>query len=1349
MDLSEQRALVPAGKDRQPTLVYSPHPLLPGADRRVETAVFLPRETIAEYLDRVGIRLRGPAVLMLNGVRLPRAMWARTRPKPGMVITLRAAVAGGGGGGGGKDPMRTVLQLAVMVAAVAITGPEGLALTGWQAAAVRGAIIIGGSLLINSLLPPPRPNLAEAQMRGQDQPSPTYALSGGSNRARPYEPLPVVLGRHRIFPDYGAKEYTEFQGDDQVLYQCFNFGFGDLVLSDFRIGNTPLTSYVDYQLELSPANGKLALFPAQVDTVEGGALTYGNPIQRTSSVGATALAIDLTGSLYGLDANGATDLSVDIRCQYRKVGDTVWSAFPPVTASSSSDASSATTVVYGQASNYWSAGYYLDWGGTSVWEQVDFGSTDPAEHYDGEVWATLGDPTYTWRWRPYSEIDLSDPYFTDSAPDPTIITAANDSGAVGLTSGTTKPLRIAYRIDVPAGQYEVKVERLSPDETETSKVSQIVFAQLKSYVPDATDYTGQVRVALKIKASGQLSGRVDQFSALASARCQAWDGVSAWAQRETSNPAWWYLAFARGSFNGTARLWGAGLADARIDIESIKAFGAWCTSKSLSFNGVLDRSMSCQEVLEAIARCGRGSMSWGPGKLSVVWDAPNQAVSAVYGMGNIIAQSMKIAYTTDKVADEVVVRFINPDLDWQQDEVRALVPGTVTSQRPVSVDLWGCTDRDMAGREANLIAADQYYHNAKLSFETDMEGFVNVRGDTILLAHDIMRTSWGYSGRLVEGTTAGVLKLSRKVPFTPAASHYVLVKKPDGTFGIYAVNYVAGESDTLTLTAPMAFNPSADPDGMSVYDYVWAFDLRATPGRRVKIVGMPSVRQDRVQIQVVDDTPDYYAAESGIYTHVGGTTTVDAPVITNLTASEMLVRGGAGYLVRVTFTWDVSGRYDHATVRASVNGEPLTYHGQISGRRFDIDVPDGSTVKIDVTAIHPLGMMGPGSVATLTHGVVGSASSRPGDVPWFDLDGDRLSWGTVADLDVQFGGGYRIKFHYGVNRSWFDASPLPGSGSIVTATPWVMPFRPPGQVTIMIVAVDASGLESAHPAYIITDLGDVIVDNLVESFDIKALGFPGTITGGSVVAGNLTADDATDRMWSNDDQAMWTYDSLLEWQAAMYKQLLYRFNITPSLAGNSAGMVLDWTVQGLSYALSYRRNAPLPMWTLDSELEWASDPLTAMWAMPDGELPLATPMWTGDPTLMWSDDQRGMWETRAGGYQTWPGKITATNEPYDFYISIAGGGTQGKISALSVVVDMPDIEESFQDQVIAALGTRLPITKTYRAIKNVKMSLEYDGHGAVGLQCVDKNPTLGPLIKGINDAGAYVQALGDFTLQGY
>lgn len=1261
---------------RRAVLVYSPHPLLPAAGRRIEDEPFLAGETIEAYLERRGIRMRGPAVVTVNGARLPAALWRRARPKPGALVAIRAGVAGGGGGGGGgKDPTRTVLTLALL-AAGQVYGAELGALIGFAegskvGAAVGSALItvgggvvmnallpppevqplpIGGNLVLPGLLPPPQPNLAQAQLKGIDQPSPTYALTGGSNRARPFEPLPLAMGRHRMFPDYGAKEYTEFEGDDQYLYQCFNFGFGDLTLSDFRIGSTSIDSFTDVEVQVSGASGALTLFPSAVDTADGATLDPGIDITRTSGTNATALAVDITGSLYQAAAEGLQSVEVVLRVEYRPVGGGSWTAF----------------------------------GGTTH----------------------------------------------------------------AIASGSTKPLRITLRTSVASGQYEVRVTRLTEAFADTSVTASIVWSQLRSYQPDTTDYSGQNRVAVRIRASGQLNGRIDQFSALVAARTQVFEDGE-WSQKETENPAWWVLYLLRGQSDAEGRtIFGAGFNDARIDLEGLKSFAEWCTARDWTFNGIIDRNMSIANALEGIARCGMGSMTVaGAGKHGVVWDAPDQPVSAVYGMGNILRDTYRLDYSTERIAEEIVVQFVNPDLDWQQDEVRATVPEIDNPQSSSTVGLWGCKYKAMAGRICNLMAADQYYHNARISWQVDMEGNVNVRGDTVLLAHDMMRTRWGYSGRLVEGSSDTVLQLDRKVAFTPDQTHYVLVKKPDGSHGIHAVVYTEGETDSLELVTPLAYDPSADADGHPVYDYVWMFDLRSTPGRRVKITDIKPAGLYRLTMTGVDDDPEYYLRETQPFTHVARTPAgANAPALSNLVATEELVRAGQGYLVRVTWTWDVLGRYDGAIVRMGLNGAPKVFVAQVQGRRYTADVPDGSTIELELTAPTAIGIVGALGRLSLTYSVLGAAAAPPADVPWLTIDGDVLAWGEVNEPDVI---GYLLRFQFGARASFGDALGI--EGGFVTERTKKLPHRFSQTVTIMVVAVDAAGLWSRMPAYIITDLGTPAIANIVEEIDLKAAGWPGRIIGGSVdMDGNLVADDASGLMWGPNPAAnMWALGSAPMWFDTVYAQMHYLAQISPTESDAGSTLTLQTTIAGKS-DIQYRRNGPSPLWSDDAEPMWGND-ASLQWHVTAGELPVDFPMWTDDADALWTgDDERALWSVQYGGYQTWPGRIDVLDEPYDFYFQTAQGAVEGKISECTFTVDMPDIEESFKSVTIAATtGTRLPLTNTYRVIKAVPLTLENDGGTAVGVTIEDYHPTLGPLVKARDASRAAVAAKVSGTIQGY
>lgn len=1288
-------------------VVWSPHPLLAAAGRELHHLAPIPGETIAELLERAGVRARAyPLALWLNDRQVAPELWEVVCPRPGDLVAVRAVV---GDSGDGSDPLRIVLQLGLMILAPQVApflfGAEaaGMAVIGTITLGqiVSGVVTIAGGLLINALLPPPRPDLSRASGR-LDQPSPTYSLAGGANRARPYEPLPWVMGRHRITMDLAARPFTEIEGTDQYLYQVFHAGLGDVLLSDFRIGDTPVSAYQGVEIQVSGPDGRLTLFPGNVDTVAGGGLTFdAGWIQRTSSDHAVALAVEVQGSVYWVSDDGLAPASVVIEIEHRRVGEATW-----------------TPLAYGQQTllhaNYWSAGrwetYYVadDEGIPSVlveeWVQVAYGSTDPAAHTAGEAYGSDD----AWRWRPYDEIAGGpDGSLTEAAPARAYQVQV---AQLTITSSSTTPVRRTYKASVPEGQYEVRVRRVSPEVTDPAVVKTITWTQLRTYQPDQGDYTGQTRVALKIKASGQLQGTVDQFRALATARTQHWDGVGTWAQVQTSNPAWWILAVARGIRINGRLVAGAGLADAQIDLDAIKAFGAWCVRKQLTFDGVFDRAMTVGDMLSAIARCGRGSITRATGKLGVIWDEGGQPIVAIYGMPNIRRRTFQVQYVTGQIAEEVAVGFVNPDLDWQRDEVRAPVPGIASPASTVTIELFGCTSKDMAGREANLLAANHAYRRRFVTWETDVEGLIPARGDVVGMSHDL--TAWGYSGRLVAGTTTA-LTLDREVSFTPGQQHYALVRAPDGSFDVYRVAFAAGPTASITLEEPLPAAPDDDANHRP-HDYLWFFEPRPTPGRKLKVTQVAPQSLHHVKITAVDEQDAYYLQETNAYTHVPPGTVVggELPALSGLHVAESLVRAGAVYVVQLSITWDASGLYDHAIVSGGPVGEPMRELGRTFARQFEWTVPDGGSVQIEVLAVDALGRFQSSGRASVTYEVSGSAA-RPADVPWAAIDGDVFTWGEVNAADLA---GYRWRYLPGNARDWEVATPL--HTGLVAGGPWSPAVRPRGTTTFMVKAVDTGGRESAGVAAIVTELGDPLVANLIETIDLKAGGFPGTLTRCSVSGGNLVADDASGLAWSADpDTPGWTVDSDPGWDSAVYHLMVYEAQFTPDAAPAGSKITLEATIVGSPYQIDWRRNGDIAGWTSDTDPGWGADDGALAWSTPD--------------------------------YQPWPGQVLSSHEAYDLRITIAQGPVQGQVTALSVVIDAPDIEETFDDLAIAGAGTRLPIAATYTAIKNVQVTLQADGGAGRTVEIIDKDESLGPLVKVFDSSHSATTGVVDARIQGY
>ncbi len=929
---------------RPASLVWCPHPLVPSEGRVVEMSPPTGSETLRAYLQRLGVDLSGPVIVAIDRTVIPCHWLDRVRPKPGTIITVHAAVAGDDG----SQVVAVVAMIALTIAAPYLAGAmyglatSGVALTSAQAAvwaansvigmAMTTGITVAGSMLISALTPKPKVDLGRAMSVAKD--SPTYSLAGGSNQSRPYEPLALTLGRHRVFFDLASRPYTVNVGDDQYLYQVFHVGMhggqGALRVEDLRIGDTPLTSYSGVVTQYSE-DAMPTLMPYNVDTIAGAAVSVaGGPVVRTTSVDTTRIELDLQFILFYSADTGLIGRAVDVQLEYRAVGASTWL---PV-----GDAPS-----YGYYTHYWSQGYTytpLAGMGEPYWRQTAYdGNRSPTAHTDG-----VGG----WWWRPYAERPVSDP-----AP-PDYLT--NSSAVLHITGASATPTRRTYGIDVSKGQYEVRVTRVSPDETDSRATSDINLVAVKSYQSQAGSFGGQTFLAVKVLASGQLNGTLATLSGIVSQPVSP--GVY------SSNPADLFLLFARGYRTGGRLAWGAGLLDAEIDMASVDAWRTWCDTKQLTCNIHIDSAKSVWDILQAITRCGRGSPSWATGKLGVLWDAASLPVIAVFGPSNIKQGSFEVVYGSEAAADEITLTYINADDNWQTDTIRVAAPGVTTPKKPASMELWGVTNRDQAIRECRLQAAQQVYRSRMVSWVADMEGLVVTRGDVVMLSHDM--TQWGTSGRLVAGTTF-TLTLDRAITLSSSGS-WITVVSPTGTLTTCRVQYAAGEVDVITLLDPL---PTA-PDSDSPMDWRWIADYKATPGKRVKITDIKPASMHEVRITAMDDPDEYYAFESGTYTPPAVTPwTSSDPTLTGLRFAEERVTAGAGFSLALVATWSEQGAIAARRVRYRVSGGPWIDLGLVDGSSVRVDIPSSGTVDLAVWGYDGAGRVPSSATLSGSHTIVG------------------------------------------------------------------------------------------------------------------------------------------------------------------------------------------------------------------------------------------------------------------------------------------------------------------------------------------------------------------------------------------
>jgi len=295
--------------------------------------------TLEECVTQAEKEFQGPRAVAISVVvgdsLIPPEYWRRMRIKRGAFVGIYGCP------GKDENSNRSLLLIAVAIAAIAATfalGPAGFAIYSATTASLIGtAILAGGGLLVNQLIPM-RPPVLENSSGASS--SPTYSISGGSNKAEPFGPIPFFLGKNRVFPKAAARPYTEFEDNDQILYMLFCWGYGPINVNNMMIGETPLSNYekvsVEHDLNFISTTETMSLFPSEVIqddltiTLDG---TDNGPDWhlRTTAANCDRIGVDVqfAAGVYQIDkeTNKRIEYKVRIKIQYRKVGTSAWKSF--------------------------------------------------------------------------------------------------------------------------------------------------------------------------------------------------------------------------------------------------------------------------------------------------------------------------------------------------------------------------------------------------------------------------------------------------------------------------------------------------------------------------------------------------------------------------------------------------------------------------------------------------------------------------------------------------------------------------------------------------------------------------------------------------------------------------------------------------------------------------------------------------------------------------------------------------------------------------------------------------------------------------------------------------------------
>ena len=700
---------------------------------------------------------------------IERRNWQFVRPRPGVRVVIRVLP--------GKSALRSILMVVVAIAAIAIgqlwavplAGALGVSVGIAQAGLTLGITALG-NLLINALVPPPSQKPAGGSSDSEVNQS--YTITGWKNRLAPDEAVPIVFGKHRYAPPFAAISYTEIVGDIQYIRSLFNFGYGPVKLSEFKIGSTDFSEYDEIEIEIREGlegDDPVTLYPKQViEDLVGTDLTRplprddaGNvisgaakeePVVRYSSANGTgaSVIISFPGGLFKYDNSGnLQSLTVSLRIRYRAL---------------------------------------------------------------------------------------------DSGDDWTNVTTLN------VSAGKREAFYRQHSWEFPTrGRYEIEVTRMTDERTSSRVQDRSVLVALQTMRPEyPLNFEHPLALAsVRIKATYQLNGALDNLSALCSRVCLDWDSVSkTWIERETRNPASLYRFTLQHKANAYP------VDDAGINLAQLADWHEFCVARGLEFNFVQDKDLSLLETLQLICSAGRATPQHDGVQWSVVVDNPNGLVIDHINPRN--SDNFKWQRTYFDPPHAFRIPFFDETNDFEPAERIVPWPGfageiTLTEE----IELPGKTDPDEIWIEARRRQYELIHRPNLYSALQSGAARVATRGDVVMGSFDTLdQTQVASRVSHVEGT---MIVLDEVVTIEAGESYAIRFRaglSDNDTIGISAVRPVINKSGTANHVLLQGSGHVPEIDS------IVHFGKAVTESRSLIVKGIESGENFSSYVSMIDAAPE-------------------------------------------------------------------------------------------------------------------------------------------------------------------------------------------------------------------------------------------------------------------------------------------------------------------------------------------------------------------------------------------------------------------------------------------------------------------------------------------------------------
>lgn len=596
------------------------------------------------------------------------------------------------------------------------------------------------------------------------------SLRGSTNTARKNQMLPILLGRHRIYPDVAALPFSSYSGNKQSLTQMFCFGYENISIdeSSFKIGETLLSKYDNYQV----SSDIQSLYPDRCIESSIGIALRDSSIERTTASGTWKIGIGLMApsGIYAYNDDGErTSATIAYRIEYREHSSSAW-----INAREE-------TLMLNQDS-----------------------------------------------WFSMAEI-----------------------------------------IPPASGTYDVRVTRADKESESASVNDTFYFDVLQSWTESTNGNRAAVidpgrfkLLALKIQATDQLNGIIDEFNAVCTLKARTYTGIGtgpeSWAVSPTSNPASMllYLLTDRNANPSP-------LSDEDIVWEEFEEFYAFCERKNLECNAYINsEDYSIREICDYIAMSNLAQIRKAGKRTGIIIDSESSMLSQLFTPMNASSFSMKKDFSEN--IRYFRIKYTDEDLGYVETErcislskagdiiFDARIPEDETG---TEISLFGCTSAEQAayiGRQRILEISRQ---KRTFSWNTDIEGILCAPGDIVLFQHDQFSIGIGEGRirqlRLSDDSLSVIgLYIDNRIPFQADKSYGMSIRSSDGiTESIIIGN--RSESDYIEILDPI-------PVGPEIGD-LCVFGEYRKESIRLRIASIERDENNNCTVTAVDYDPSIYA----------------------------------------------------------------------------------------------------------------------------------------------------------------------------------------------------------------------------------------------------------------------------------------------------------------------------------------------------------------------------------------------------------------------------------------------------------------------------------------------------------